>query len=233
MNIEKTSTRPLVLSIDTSQKALCMAILKGSSTLLSVIDQSEAPHSRRLFPLLQESLNSLQLDSGDIELLAVNTGPGSFTGLRVGLAATMGLGATLGTQTIGINAIDATALSTNVFGLPIIVLINASRCEVFGGIRRIQPDRTINTIGRDMAGTVETVRQNLLHELGETKAILVGDGEVFQQIDSSQGNWVHIAPPDSLAPVIGLAAISGVGRKSASVSAYYIRLSEAELKVRK
>ncbi len=130
MNTNSSPSNPLTLALDTTQSTLCLALTSGAKVLTAVTDNSGLPHSQRLFPLLDELLKSQTLTIHEIDLLAVNIGPGSFTGLRVGLAAVKGLAATLGRPAMGVNALDALALAASVPGVPVVVLIQAAKGEL-------------------------------------------------------------------------------------------------------
>jgi tRNA threonylcarbamoyladenosine biosynthesis protein TsaB len=227
------SNNPLILALDTSQPTLCVALLRGSETLASVVDNFGAPHSQRLFPLLHELLTAHSLTPTDFDLLAVNTGPGSFTGLRVGLAAVKGLAATLGKSAFGVNALDALALATGETDLPIATFLNASRGELFGGVRWVEADGMVRALGDDCVGSIEMMRTRLLAQFAASEIVLTGDGAEMGEgtLRLNTERWRLIAAPNSLAPTIGRAAWwRWQAWALPAVTAYYIRPSEAEIK---
>jgi tRNA threonylcarbamoyladenosine biosynthesis protein TsaB len=222
---------PLILALDTSQPTLCLALLRGAEQLASVVDTSGAPHSQRLFPLLHELLAAQSLAPTDLELLAVNTGPGSFTGLRVGLAAVQGVAATLGIPVLGVNALDAMAAAAGVVATPIVVLIKAARAELFCGVRKVLPDRSLQMIGPDRVAAFAALQPDLRAEWGDSAAVFLGNGAVAHRAELSAANWTCADTPETLAPLIGqLAWQRWQGQRLSPVAAYYIRPSEAEIK---
>lgn len=234
---EKTRIEnPLILSLDTTQSALCLALNRGAEILASVTDHSGLPHSQRLFPLLDEMLKTQSLSINEIDLLAVNTGPGSFTGLRVGIAAVKGLAATLGKPAIGVNAMDALALAAGMTGVPIVVLINAAKDELYVGLRWVEMDLSVSSLRKDRVISFEKIRLELLAQFADSEVVLIGSGATAleAELSSLTMRWKWVEIPDSLAPTIGMAALHEwqAGRLPA-VEAYYIRLSEAESKLGK
>lgn len=226
----------IILAVDTSQPTLYLAVTRGADLLVDVTDTSGLPHSQRLFPLLQESLAKLALAPDQLDLFAVNTGPGSFTGLRVGIAAVKGLAATLGKPLLGINALDATALAAGRRAEPIIVLLNASRGEVFCGVRDFVGNLSVRTLGTDLVGKLELILPPLQEEFGITKAVFLGSGAAAHWLSIAALNplWGLGSSPESLAPTIArLAYEQWLSGQTPAANPYYIRPSEAELKLAK
>ncbi len=233
-----TVNSPIIntVTIDTSQPTLCLALTRGTNLLASVTDNSGLPHSQRLFPLLDELLKSQSLTLDEIDLLAVNVGPGSFTGLRVGIAAVKGLAATLGKPAIGVNALDALALAASVPGVPIVVLVNAAKGELYVGWRWVEADLSVRSLRQDGVMNFEQIRLELLAQFAESEVVLIGSGVVANaaELSSITSRWRIIATPDSLAPTIGAAALQQWrAGQLPKVEAYYLRLSEAESKLGK
>ena len=227
---------PLILGLDTTQPTLCLALTRGAEVLASVTDNSGLPHSQRLFPMLDELLKTQALTIHEVDLLAVNTGPGSFTGLRVGIAAVKGLATTLGKPAMGVNALDALALAAGVTGVPIVVLINAAKEELYVGLRWVEADLSVRALGEDRVMSFEKLRLELQTQFADSEVVLIGSGATAHETELSSltTRWKWVATLDSLAPTIGIAALHQwqAGRLPA-VEAYYIRLSEAESKLGK
>ncbi|MBL8169455.1 MAG: tRNA (adenosine(37)-N6)-threonylcarbamoyltransferase complex dimerization subunit type 1 TsaB [Acidobacteria bacterium] len=131
-----TSAQRLVLAVDTSSPRASLALVRGASVLASLISSVNAPHSKTFFDQLAMllRLGGCQLD--EVDAFAAVTGPGSFTGLRVGLSAIKGLAHTTGKPAFGVNALDAWALSSGMAGR-ILIILEAGRNESYIGIRLI------------------------------------------------------------------------------------------------
>lgn len=229
----QASSSRTILSIETSQPYLGLALWQGDHLLASVADHSGVPHSQRLFPLLRTVLDESGVSLSEIDLFAVNTGPGSFTGLRVGLAAVSGLAATLKKPLLGINALDAFAYEASAAGgAEVVVILQAARGEVFWGRRRIAEDGSINALGRDLVWPLSQVVEVINREVGERETVFIGDGAIaLWNSLAGSGSRTIVAASEPLAPLIAkLASLQATEYLAPSVEAYYIRPSDAEIK---
>lgn len=120
-------TTPL-LAIDTAAPRLQLALLRGehADTIVEEMPQGQA---ERIFPAIDELLERSGLAYKDLRRIAVTTGPGSFTGLRIGLSAARGLGLALGIPVIGVPSL--LALSLPMTSMPAAVLLDARRDEAY------------------------------------------------------------------------------------------------------
>jgi len=217
------TTTPLVLAVDTSSASAGLALARGENLLASINSDSSVPHSQAFFIQITELLNFAGVSLNDIQLFAAATGPGSFTGLRVGLAAIKGLAHVLGKPLLGISSFDAIALSAKVAG-KMAVLIEAGRHELYFGLRRVTDTGLVESIGEDLVGAPETL----------LKAIPIGQvvtGAVSETILALRPD-LQFQPAQSM-PVeeIGLHAsklfASGI---AAPLRPHYVRASDAEIK---
>lgn len=117
----------VVLAIDTAAPRLGLALLRGER-----IDRHDEPmatgQAERLFPALEALLAGASATLADLTRIAVTTGPGSFTGLRIGLSAARGLGLALGRPVLGIPSLLALSLAAEG---PSAVLLDARRGEAY------------------------------------------------------------------------------------------------------
>lgn len=120
-------TTPL-LAIDTAAPRLQLALLVGEAADTLVEDMAQG-QAERIFPALAELLGRNRLAYADLKRIAVTTGPGSFTGLRIGLSAARGLGLALGVPVIGVPTLLALSLAAQC--RPAAVLIDARREEAY------------------------------------------------------------------------------------------------------
>lgn len=120
--------------------------LVGETTLLSL-----EGHSERILPALDHLLKLLGLSPRSLAAVAVSSGPGSFTGLRTGIATAKGLAFSLGLPLFGIPTLDALAASAAPFADLVCACLNARRGELYralfrstpGGLARIGPDEVV------------------------------------------------------------------------------------------
>jgi tRNA threonylcarbamoyladenosine biosynthesis protein TsaB len=118
-----------LLAIDTSAPRLQLAVLVGDWVDVSIDDIAQG-HAELLFPRLNALLARNNLGFSDLSRIAVTSGPGSFTGLRIGLSAARGLGLALGVPVLGIPTLFALSLAAEP-SRPVDVLLDARRDEAY------------------------------------------------------------------------------------------------------
>lgn len=118
-----------LLAIDTSGPRLQLALLAGARVYVHVEDIAKG-HAEILFDRIAVLLADAGLAYADLTGIAVTTGPGSFTGLRIGLSAARGLGLALGIPVIGLPTLLATALP-HLGALPVAIVADARRGEAY------------------------------------------------------------------------------------------------------
>ena len=104
-----TGDAPAILSLDTSGPHCAAAVLRGGAVVAEASEAMARGQAERLFPMLAEMLDEVGLGFRDLGAVAVCTGPGTFTGVRVAVAAARGLSLSLGIPAIGATALEAAA----------------------------------------------------------------------------------------------------------------------------
>lgn len=120
----------IVLGIDTALPACSVALIDGQRTLAARSEPMMRGHQERLAPMTAEVMAESGVPFTAIDRIAVTVGPGSFTGLRVGLAFAKGLGLALGRPCIGVGGLQALAASSGAEGL-VIAIADAKRGQVY------------------------------------------------------------------------------------------------------
>jgi tRNA threonylcarbamoyladenosine biosynthesis protein TsaB len=248
-NMAGDSSSLLILSVDTSSPHVSFAITSEERVMASLGGESEVPHSRTFFANLSTLLQLADLKIEDIDVFAAATGPGSFTGLRVGLAAIKGLARTLAKPSIGINSIDALALTAGVTGI-VLVMIKAGRDEVYCGLRQVSSDGMVSVICRDRVGAPSSLFMDFAGHLAGNPIVIVGDGAVKYQkdlenfalktganlniasrFDPTVKSWLLMTSNHEPAVMIGrYAAKLMQSGATPEIHAFYIRPSDAEIK---
>lgn len=98
-----------ILAIDTASKIASVAILEDNRVIQQMNDNTEKEHSITLMPMIKEILEKSKLTLDDIDLIATNIGPGSFTGIRIGIATAKALADVKRIPTISVNSLEAQA----------------------------------------------------------------------------------------------------------------------------
>jgi tRNA threonylcarbamoyladenosine biosynthesis protein TsaB len=123
-----------VLAVDTTTERESVAMVEGGVVLGEVRLRRVDTHSRRLLPAVEFLLGGLGLAPGDVEGYAVTCGPGSFTGLRVGLSTVQGLALASGRPCLGVSALDVIAARIRGAAPVLVAWVDAYRGEVYGGL---------------------------------------------------------------------------------------------------
>jgi len=117
---------------------------------------SEGGHSRWLLPAVDALLHGLGLAASSLDLFAVTTGPGSFTGLRVGLGSVQGLALASGRRCLGVSTLDVLAHTAQGSAGTIVALVDAFRGEVFSAVydgeARLRRERQLGTLAATLDG---------------------------------------------------------------------------------
>jgi len=142
-----------VLAFDTSAAHCAAALLLPGGRVLNRLEPMEKGQAERLMPLLEELLAEAGLGWSDLTRLAVGTGPGNFTGVRIAVAAARGLALGLGIPALGITRLEALA-----FGLPrpITVVEDARRGEVYVQAFGTETSEALLLDGSDLVHVLDT-----------------------------------------------------------------------------
>jgi tRNA threonylcarbamoyl adenosine modification protein YeaZ len=119
----------VLLAIDTAAPRLALAVLRDGDRVDTHVEDMATGQAERLFPALEELLSRAGVTYTDLTRIAVTTGPGSFTGLRIGLSAARGLGLALSIPVVGIPSLLALSLVAQCD--PVAVLLDAKRGEAY------------------------------------------------------------------------------------------------------
>jgi tRNA threonylcarbamoyladenosine biosynthesis protein TsaB len=187
---------------------------------------------------IERALQRASLAPHQLDLLVVSSGPGAFTGLRIGLAAIQGLAMVLDKLVVGVSALDALADAARAeagvdLDAPIAAWMDAARGEVFAAAYRARLDEPQQVL-EPLVGTPDDLLQVLPFAIGESVAF-IGDGAVQyrEQIERTRLPARIIDPVPLLAP-----ALARLGRRRAAAGAagpphalqpLYVRRPDAEL----
>jgi tRNA threonylcarbamoyladenosine biosynthesis protein TsaB len=228
------STETLILAVETATLAGSIAIVRGEEFIVCSNGDAAISHSNTLLADLDHLLNHAKIKLSEIDLFAVAAGPGSFTGLRIGIATIKALAATLGRPTAAIPTLQAIALGGGPSETSV-ALLPAGRGEVFAQSFSVAHDGAVTA--RDDAAHI-TPKQ-MFDKYGSLEKVLwCGEGAMAQRelIESASNSkeW-RIAPrPQNLARLVAALALRKfcVSQLVApdALQALYVRPSDAELK---
>jgi len=181
-----------VLAIDTSSVVATCAVLDEEKLLGEYTLNQDMTHSERLIPMVKTLMDSLKLKPENIDLFAGSVGPGSFTGLRIGLATIKGLAHVVDKSVIGISTLEALAFNVPFDGI-VIPIMDARRDRVYTGIYRWENGKLINI----MKPTILNINELLdIVDSKYEKVLFNGDGTlVFKdRIDEKLKDKALYAP---------------------------------------
>jgi tRNA threonylcarbamoyladenosine biosynthesis protein TsaB len=230
---------PLILSIETATLSGSVSLTRGSEVITTVTGDKEVSHSNTLLAELDNVLSSSEYALSDVDLFAVAIGPGSFTGLRIGIATVKGLAFTLHKLCIGIPTLHAVAHSAGPCGR-VVAVLPAGRGEVFVQMFEVSSD---DVIALDQATHVRP--SEMLQKYSQFRQICwCGEGVNIhhdlilmsaQQLQLSElSEWKLLPNRPTLAEDVGMLAYrkfrANELQSPESLSAMYVRPSDAELK---
>lgn len=120
-----------LLAVDTATTACSVALLDDRQPMAESVHSGGETHSRHLMSMIDDVLGRCHQDAAGLDGMAVTRGPGTFTGLRIGISTIKGLAAATGTPVVGVNSLAALAYPLVGRGRPVVAVIDARRGEVY------------------------------------------------------------------------------------------------------
>ncbi len=218
-----------IFAMDTSSLTATAAIISEDKLLGEYVISNKLTHSQTALPMTDELLKKLGISLNEIDLFSVCVGPGSFTGLRIGMATVKTFAQTLGKPIVGVSSLDAIAYNID-FTTDYIVspIIDCRRDEVYNALYRkgekYVEDRPIHI-------------DSLLCELKDEKVIFCGDAALLHKdriLSYENLNWL-IAPSHLIMPRASAVAYSAYIKilknqfdDPYTLNPVYLRKSQAE-----
>jgi tRNA threonylcarbamoyladenosine biosynthesis protein TsaB len=242
----------IILAIETSAQAASAALVGLDKTIAEVTFNNKKNHSETLMPMIEFMFKTAEIDLADVDYIAVTTGPGSFTGIRIGAATAKALAHGTGKKIIGVATLDALAYNVLCDDCIIVPVMDARRDQVYTcfyesgsencglsetggsdvydsavtGSRKIR--RLTDYMAVDIAECINTAKS-----FGK-KTIFLGDAlPVFGQTILDAHSNFSLAPANSnmqRASSVGLAAIQKISSAVTydALEIFYLRKSQAE-----
>jgi tRNA threonylcarbamoyladenosine biosynthesis protein TsaB len=223
----------VILALDTCSPSGSVAVLRDEKVIGVVSTTTDETYSSRMFRQLDFLLAELKLTHNAFDLFAVNSGPGSFTGLRVGLTAAKGWAESYSKPVAAISGLEAVAAQSR-SGSVLLPVVDARRGQLYFGFYRRESDRLVAD-GPDCVGTPEEFWSTVRGHGIEGRATIVTPHPATSAQITAVGvtnEGVEIVP-NVLAPVIGRLAYDRAKRgevvDALALDANYVRRSDAEL----
>ena len=223
--------RMLILSVDSSATPASVC-LYDDKVLAEYFINTKLTHSQTLVAMIESVLKVTGTKVEDIDLYAVNNGPGSFTGVRIGVSAVKGMAYAQDKPCIAVSTLHSMAYNCLTENAVICACMDARRHQVYNSLYRVQ-NGIAELITADRAISIEDLTEEL--KALELPVILVGDGAELVYNSIMELNNISLAPDNlryqrasSVAMIAAEKAASGGTISSAALMPSYLRLSQAE-----
>jgi tRNA threonylcarbamoyladenosine biosynthesis protein TsaB len=242
------SDAPLILSVETATMGGSVCVSRGAALLAYNVGEPRVSHSHTLLSDIDRALAASRTKLGDIELFAVASGPGSFTGLRIGIASIKAFAATFQRPCAGVPTLDAVAHAAGLSG-SIVALLPAGRGELFAqmfsvsaeacvaeldSVAHLSPAKVLEKYGMlaniCWSGEGAHLYRDQIHKWAERQGHQLIDSEA--SINAGQG-WLIAPKQPNLAQHVASLALTRLQHNELdtpqTLRAIYVRPSDAEL----
>lgn len=221
-----------ILAMDTSNQVLGVALLKDNQLIGKVVTNINRNHSVRLMPAIDQLMRDVDMTPDQLDKIVVAKGPGSYTGVRIGLATAKSMAWALDIPVVGVSSLKVLAYQGRFFNSYVCPFFDARRGLVFTGLYRWS-NSELELVNEEK----NMLMENWLQELATTNkevVFLSPDIELHQEtIQKYMGDravipngYVHMADPAHL-------ALTGSNQEpdgTHTLTPNYLRLAEAEAK---
>ena len=219
----------LILAFESSAKPASAALVKDGQLLSQYMQCSALTHSRTLLPMAEDMLKNAELSLSDVDLIAVAHGPGSFTGIRIGVSTVKGLAWAAEKPCVGVSTLEAMAWHGLAAGGYICPVMDARRSQVYNALFRIENGRPVR-MTEDRPIALEELAKEVT-ALG-APVFLIGDGAALCFEYFTAHGVPCVMAPDNLrwqdAWGVAMAAADKTPGNADELLPVYLRLSQAE-----
>ena len=220
-----------ILALESSAVSASVALVEDDKLIAQSFQNCGLTHSRTLLPMAENLLANCGVPLAAVDAFAVAHGPGSFTGVRIGVATVKGLALGADKPCIGVSTLEAMAWGARALGGALCCVMDARAGQVYNALFRIEGDAP-----RRLCGDRALKLTDLGEEIGESPYFLVGDGaELCYNTLREQCPALRLAPTELRAPTgFGVAAAAlpllrgGQSSTPQALDAFYLRRPQAE-----
>lgn len=225
-----------ILAIDTSTRMGSIALVEGPHLVAEMQMNVEATHTERLLPAISVLFEKTGWKISDLNGLALTIGPGSFTGLRIGLVTLKGFSHVHHLSIVGVSSLLALAHNGALSHWPVAAIMDAKRGEVFGGAYQFEKGHVLETLIPEQCVKPEIFCEALKRFEG---CWLIGDGALRYEklFGDALGKKIYFPPMPLMrlqAKWVAWLALprleKGEGKDWKNLTPNYLRLSDAEIK---
>ena len=223
----------LILAFETSAKAGSVALLENGILLAESYQNTGLTHSQTLLSMAEAILLSSSKTPQDVDAVAVAAGPGSFTGVRIGVAAAKGFAWGKEIPCYGVSTLEAMARSLGLWQGIVCCVMDARRNQVYNALFRMEGGN-LTRLTEDRAISLEELQNEL--KIFEETVFLVGDGSnlCYNTLQKQLGNLAlpaeHRLHQRASGVALAASAMAAAGKAgdAGALEPNYLRLSQAE-----
>lgn len=216
-----------ILSIDTASNLCTVAILENQTCIKELIVSDARNHSEKIMPLIEQILQETNLSLENIDLIVCDRGPGSFTGIRIGVGTALAFRDSLNINCVGISSLEALAYNEKRNGL-ICSLIDAKNSNVYFGLYKLEDNEYLQIDNLDFKNIEDVI--SILKQF-ETPITFVGDGAIINKdyISQNLNNCIFCDNNNLSSYSLGVAGYNTYKKGiETSIMPLYLRKSQAE-----
>lgn len=230
-----------ILAFDSTATAASVAICDDGKVVTEFFVNAGLTHSRTLVPMLDAALKNTDSDLKSIDALAISNGPGSFTGVRIGVAVAKGIAFTENLPCVEVSTLESMAYNLTLTDCLVCAVMDARCAQVYNAIFEIKYGEVIR-VTEDRALAISDLKAELTEKYTDKRIILIGDGAELCFKEFIDTNLSVELAPDALrfqkASSVAMAAFNKLnkGEKTKNASELlpaYLRLSQAERELKK
>lgn len=224
-----------ILALDSSAVSASCAVTDNGKLIAQSFLNIGLTHSQTLMPMIENTVKSSGVSLSDIDLIAVSAGPGSFTGVRIGVSTVKGLAFTQNLRCAGVSTLEAIAYTAQVENGIVCAVMDARCQQVYNGLFRFENGK-ISRLCEDRAISIADLEAEL-KAMGE-RVILAGDGAVICKNTMAYENLVLAPENVRMQSAYGVAAAAESLEEEQYVCAkelqpIYLRIPQAERELKK
>lgn len=220
-----------VLGVDTSTKSCSVAVVSADGLMAELTLDNDQTHARYVMTMIDQVLSLAGIQLSQLDGMAVTRGPGSFTGLRIGLSTIKGLAQALNKPVVPVSSLEVLAYQIPPVIMPIIAMIDAFRNEIYMAMYKYEKDQLVRVTDESVIAP-EKVTLNV-----PSPVLLVGNGaKRYRDILSATLGELAWLVPDrqnnlraATVAELGLERLHTMGRDAQEITPVYLRKSDAEL----
>jgi tRNA threonylcarbamoyladenosine biosynthesis protein TsaB len=221
-----------ILGVESSATSASVSVVENGKVIALESSNTGLTHSQTLMPMVESILKKSDVTINDIDYIAVSNGPGSFTGIRIGISGIKGLAAPENKPCFEVSTLESIAENFRGFDCTLCAVMDARCNQVYNGIFKIQKGE-ITRITEDRAVLVSQVEKEL--EEIDGKIFIAGDGAKLFETFAQENQQVTIAKePLRFQNAVGTALVAerlckaSKGVSHLELKPLYLRLPQAE-----